>query len=165
MYKELFNLPCSKSSFDQVNGLLLFEIFTCFVLHMMAFQRSWQPFVTLPIGIWWKRLLDAVALWHPWTVGSSGAAFECSFERFHFHNFPQFWQKFSITQSVKNVPKLWQIYTYVRYIQSDRGHLPVWIAHCKNQFCLGHLAANAQIWVFTMRILSNMRKVNAQIWT
>ena len=44
-------------------------------------------------------------------------------------------------------------------------HLPVRIAHCKNQFWLGHLAANAQIWVFTMRILSNMRKVNAQIWT
>ena len=40
MYKELFNLPCSKSSFDQVNGLLLFEIFTCFVLHMMVFQFS-----------------------------------------------------------------------------------------------------------------------------
>ena len=129
----------------------------------MAFQRSWQPFVTLPIGIWWKMLLDAVALWHPWTVGSSGAACRKSSSALLKGSTFTFFLNFGRNFLVKNVPKLWQIYTSVRYIQSNRGHLPVRIAHCKNQFCLGHLAANAQIWVFTMRILSNMRKAGVTV--
>lgn len=124
MYKELFNLPCSKSSFDQVNGLLLFEIFTCFVLHMMVFQFS-AELATICNSPHRNLMEKAVGCCGPlapldsWFIWSSlQKVIQCSFERFHFRIFPQFWQKFSITQSVKNVPKLWQIYTYVRYIQS-----------------------------------------------
>ena len=119
MYKELFNLPCSKSSFDQVNGLLLFEIFTCFVLHMMVFQFSAElaticnsrhrNLMEKAVGCCGPLApLDSQFIW-----SSLQKVIQCSFEWYHFRIFPQFWQKFSSKKCTQIMADIYlcQIYT------------------------------------------------------